>query len=73
MTIRAKHLTFILAGALLAGGCNRGTAPASGPVVGAVAPEVSIPDETGKLVSLASFRGKEAVLLAFYPKDFTGG
>lgn len=36
------------------------------------APDFSLPDETGKLVSLSAFRGKKVVLY-FYPKDDTPG
>jgi hypothetical protein len=67
-----KHLPILLAGALALGACNKG-APAIVSAVGVLAPEVSIPDESGKPVSVSSFRGKQAVLLAFYPKDFSSG
>ncbi len=40
--------------------------------IGSPAPDFSLPDETGSLVSLASFRGKRVVLY-FYPKDDTSG
>ncbi|MBI4401919.1 MAG: thioredoxin-dependent thiol peroxidase [Nitrospirae bacterium] len=40
--------------------------------VGDKAPEFSIPDENGKMVSLKSFKGKQVVLY-FYPKDDTPG
>lgn len=40
--------------------------------VGSRAPEFSLPDETGKTVSLSSFQGKKVVLY-FYPKDDTSG
>ena len=45
---------------------------ASAPTVGAAAPAYSLPDQDGKTHTLASDKGK-VVLLAFYPKDFTGG
>ena len=41
--------------------------------VGKPAPEFALKDESGKEVKLSGFKGKKAVLLAFYPKDFTGG
>ncbi|MBM4139649.1 MAG: thioredoxin-dependent thiol peroxidase [Nitrospira sp.] len=41
-------------------------------VVGQVAPELSIPDQDDKTVTLKSFRGKQVVLY-FYPKDDTPG
>jgi len=37
------------------------------------APAFTLPDQDGKLVSLADFEGKQAVLLYFYPKDDTPG
>jgi len=41
-------------------------------VVGAKAPAFSAPDQSGKIVSLADFKGKKVVLY-FYPKDDTPG
>ena len=40
--------------------------------VGAVAPDFSLPDDTGRLVTLAAFRGRPVVLV-FYPGDDTPG
>jgi peroxiredoxin Q/BCP len=40
--------------------------------VGTKAPAFSAPDQSGKLVSLADFKGKKVVLY-FYPKDDTPG
>ena len=42
------------------------------PEVGQPAPDFALPDQTGKIHRLADYRGK-TVILAFYPKDFTGG
>ncbi|MBO5770767.1 MAG: redoxin domain-containing protein, partial [Spirochaetales bacterium] len=36
------------------------------------APEFTLPDQNGELVSLSSFLGKKVVLY-FYPKDNTSG
>ena len=41
--------------------------------VGKPAPDFSLKDQDGKESKLSSFRGKKNVLIAFYPKDFTGG
>jgi cytochrome oxidase Cu insertion factor (SCO1/SenC/PrrC family) len=41
--------------------------------VGNVAPDFEVKDEAGNIVKLSQHRGKQPVLLAFYPKDFTGG
>ncbi len=40
---------------------------------GDVAPSFSLQASTGQTVSLADFAGKQTVVLAFYPKAFTGG
>jgi peroxiredoxin Q/BCP len=48
-----------------------GTAQAE-PAVGAAAPAFTLPDQDGKRVSLADYRGKWVVLY-FYPKDGTPG
>jgi peroxiredoxin Q/BCP len=40
--------------------------------VGAIAPDFTTKDDTGKTVSLSDFRGK-TVVLYFYPKDDTPG
>jgi peroxiredoxin Q/BCP len=41
--------------------------------VGDEAPAFSLPASTGKTISLSDFKGKKKVVLAFYPKAFTGG
>ncbi len=41
--------------------------------VGMVAPDFKLKDETATERSLTEFLGKKNVVLAFYPKDFTGG
>jgi len=41
--------------------------------VGEPAPDFTLKDQDGKEVKLSSFKEKKNVLLAFYPKDFTGG
>jgi thioredoxin-dependent peroxiredoxin len=37
--------------------------------VGDVAPEFTLPNGNGELVSLSDFRGRSDVVLFFYPKD----
>lgn len=41
--------------------------------VGDVAPDFTLPSTAGGSVTLSSFRGKNAVVLAFFPAAFTGG
>ena len=41
--------------------------------VGDNAPNFTLPDQEGRMVSLADFLGKTAVVLYFYPKDDTPG
>jgi hypothetical protein len=40
--------------------------------VGDPAPQFSLPGSDGKIYSLASYRGKSAVVLAWFVKAFTG-
>jgi hypothetical protein len=47
--------------------------PTTGVKPGAQAPDFGLKDEAGNEVKLAGHHGKKAVLLAFYPKDFTPG
>jgi peroxiredoxin Q/BCP len=42
-------------------------------VNGTPAPDFELPDQHGKLVRLSQFRGKNAVVVYFYPKDDTSG
>ena len=42
------------------------------PVTGDVAPDFELPDASGERVRLNDFRGKNAVVVYFYPKDDTG-
>jgi peroxiredoxin Q/BCP len=41
--------------------------------VGDVAPDFALPDRAGKTVRLSDYRGKQPVVLYFYPKDDTPG
>jgi peroxiredoxin Q/BCP len=41
--------------------------------VGDTAPPFSLPGSDGKTYRLADFTGKSAVVLAWFPKAFTGG
>ena len=41
--------------------------------VGEMAPNFTLPSTAGGKVTLADFRGKKTVVLAFFPAAFTGG
>ena len=41
--------------------------------VGDMAPDFDLPATTGGKISLASYKGKNPVVLAFFPAAFTGG
>ena len=43
------------------------------PSPGDVAPAFSLPGSDGQTYSLSQFRGKQAVVIAWFPKAFTGG
>jgi peroxiredoxin Q/BCP len=47
--------------------------PAGGPQVGDAAPAFSLPGSDGATYTLADFKGKKAVVVAWFPKAFTGG
>jgi len=41
--------------------------------VGDPAPDFTLPASDGKTYKLSDFKGKQAVVLAWFPKAFTGG
>ena len=41
--------------------------------VGDAAPDFALQGSDGKTYKLSEFRGKQAVVIAWYPKAFTGG
>jgi len=41
--------------------------------VGDAAPDFALQGSNGKTYKLSAFRGKQAVVIAWYPKAFTGG
>lgn len=47
---------------------------AAGPLrIGDAAPDFRLPGSDGKTYRLADFKGKKAVVLAWFPRAFTGG
>jgi len=65
-----KHLTF--ASALLALLVSTVSA-ADAPQVGDEAPDFTMTGSDGKFYKLSDFKGKQAVVVAWYPRAFTGG
>jgi peroxiredoxin Q/BCP len=65
----STHTPTLGALAVLLAGC------ASGPQLrpGEVAPPFTLPGSDGKSYRLADYRGREVVVLAWFPKAFTGG
>ena len=41
--------------------------------VGDMMPDFSLPASDGKTYTLSQFKGKQPVVIAFFPKAFTGG
>ncbi len=67
-----KHLWLLLLAAA-AVSAQTGAPPSSTLKVGDQAPDFTLPSTDGKKVTLAEFRGKKNVVLAFFPAAFTGG
>lgn len=65
-----KHFTLVAVVALLAGAS---IAKAAELKVGDPAPDFSLAASDGKTYRLADFKGKKAVVLAWFPKAFTSG
>ena len=61
----------VFAGVVLAGGLTM--AEAADLSVGDAAPAFELTGSDGKTYNLADFKGKSAVVVAWYPKAFTGG
>jgi peroxiredoxin len=71
VALAATVSTVMLGQAASSGG---GSAPASSKLkLGDMAPDFTLPATTGDKVTLSSFRGKQTVVLAFFPAAFTGG
>jgi len=70
-----KMLSLALAGALLPAGlfAQAMQPPHTSLKVGDMAPDFTLTATTGGKVTLSDFRGKNTVVLAFFPAAFTGG
>ncbi|MBP1634074.1 MAG: bcp 3 [Acidobacteria bacterium] len=70
----STFVTFCSALGLLAVSCAVASAqPEGGLQPGDPAPAFSLPGSDGKTHRLADFKGKKTVVLAWFPKAFTGG
>lgn len=65
--MKIPFLSFALCAAFAAGAQGGDLKP------GDKAPDFELPGSDGKTYKLADFKGKQAVILAWYPKAFTGG
>ena len=64
----------ILAAVLMMGtGAANGQTPAAELKVGDQAPDFSLPGTDGKTYKLSDFKGKKAVVVAWFPKAYTSG
>jgi peroxiredoxin Q/BCP len=75
--LTALRVVITSAAATMAGlaraGTQRSRAPRVRLNIGDVAPEFSLTASDGVVYRLSSFRGRQAVVLAWFPKAFTGG
>ena len=70
-----RILPVLFAAATMAGSlaAQNAAPPKTSLKVGDMAPDFTLPSTAGKPVTLSEFRGKSAVVLAFFPAAFTGG
>jgi thioredoxin-dependent peroxiredoxin len=68
----ARWVRVVLLSTAVLGLASLAMQAADAPAVGTVAPNFSLPSQSGARISLRQFRGKWVVLY-FYPKDFTQG
>jgi peroxiredoxin Q/BCP len=73
MTRMRMKIGMMIAAGLTGATVAMAQAPAGGPQVGDEAPAFSLPGSDGATHTLADFRNKQAVVLAWFPKAFTGG
>lgn len=66
-----RSLVYTFVGLLLAGGINMSIAAEL--KVGDNAPDFELKGSDGKTYKLSDFKEKQAVVVAWYPKAFTGG
>jgi peroxiredoxin Q/BCP len=76
MAVRTHRdlVTILVVGTAVFGLCSTAlTAGSNGPTIGDQAPAFELPGSDGATYRLADFRDKQVVVLAWFPKAFTGG
>ena len=74
MKTRRGLATILVAGAVFVGlSSTAAFAGSSDLTIGDRAPKFELPGSDGSTYRLADFRGKQVVVLAWFPKAFTGG
>ena len=68
-----KAAFLIFTGLLVASMLASAACAADPPKAGDDAPSFELPGSDGKTYKLADYKGKQAVVIAWYPKAFTGG
>ena len=63
----------LLCASVLVAGAQTAAPPKTHLKVGDLAPEFALPSTAGGTAKLSDYRGKKAVVLAFFPAAFTGG
>ena len=69
MKMKTKLMVALVAVFALSGSFVR----AADPAVGDDAPNFKLPASDGKTYELSAFKGKQAVVVSWFPKAFTGG
>ena len=70
---KLKSLSVLLGLAAWLGGGARAVNAADAMNVGDLAPNFTLPGSDGKTYKLSDYKGKKAVVVAWFPKAFTGG
>jgi peroxiredoxin Q/BCP len=68
-----RTLSFLLSTVLISTLAAQMQPPKTHLKVGDMAPDFTMPSTAGGKITLSGFRGKKAVVLAFFPAAFTGG
>ena len=71
--MRSRTFLFLVAALAVATTLGGSVMAGDGPGVGDAAPEFSLPGSDGKSHSLSDHVGERAVVIAWFPKAFTGG